>query len=263
MTTPGNQQLPSFKKPPINEVVLGCQFEQLKEFKVTHFGDLWARLRKDFPKVEHAPPIASASGFLPEDQGTGLPWPRSWFINNTDSRLIQFQPDRFYYNWRKREKEQIYPRYPEIFSCFENYFKVFGKFVSENSLGPLKPTTWELTYTNQIPVGEVSSSKIEVFRDVHWMHDPNRFLPEPTNPAWAATFHLPNDAGVLVAKLITGKMPHEDTKIQILELAVRGPAKDRTETAMKEWFDLAREWIVRGFTDLTTNEAHGMWEREK
>jgi uncharacterized protein (TIGR04255 family) len=262
MTTSVNQPLPSFKKPPINEVVCGCQFEQLKEFKVTHFGDLWNRLKKDFPKVEHALPIANAEGFPPEDPETNLPLLRTWFINNTDSRLIQFQPDRFYYNWRKRERELAYPRYAEVFSCFERYFKTFGHFVAENSLGALNPTIWELTYTNHMFIDEAPNSMAELFKDLHWKRDADRFLPEPVNPVWAATFNMPNDSGTLVAKFGNGRVQGEEKNVQVLELAARGPVKDRSETAMKEWFDLAREWIVRGFTDLTSKEAHDLWGRE-
>ncbi|SDG73015.1 TIGR04255 family protein [Pseudomonas benzenivorans] len=262
MTTPLKNPLPSFKNPPISEVVCGCQFEQLNQLKVTHFGDLWERLRKEFPNVEHALPIAKGDGLPPEDPDTNLPWLRAWFINNTDSRLIQFQPDRFYYNWRKREQEQAYPRYPEIFSCFEQHFKIFSRFVADNHLGILNPKVWELTYTNHIPLDEAPGSQVELFREFYWERDPNRFLPAPENPAWAATFRLPDDAGTLVAKLGSGKIQGEGTKIQILELAVRGPVRDSSEDAMKEWFDLAREWIVRGFADLTSKEAHQVWGRE-
>jgi hypothetical protein len=101
-----------------------------------------------------------------------------------------------------------------------------------------------------------------MFRDLHWERDPDRFLPEPVNPAWAATFNMPDDSGTLVVKFGNGRVQGEETKVQIFELAARGPVKDRSEAAMKEWFDLAREWIVRGFTDLTSKEAHDLWGRE-
>ncbi|MDI2593104.1 TIGR04255 family protein [Pseudomonas sp. 681] len=263
MTTLVTQPLPSFKKPPINEVVFGCQFEQLREIKVTHFGELWSRLKNDFPKVEHALPIINFEGVVPEDRQTGLPFIRTWFINNTDSRLIQFQPDRFYYNWRKKEGELAYPRYAEVFSCFERHFKTFVGFVSENNLGPLSPTFWELTYTNYILLDEIQISLSELFKDLHWTRDQNRFLPDPINPVWAASFNMPDEAGTLVVKFSSGKIQGHETKVQILELAARGPVRERSEAAMEQWFGLAREWIVRGFTDLTSKKAHDFWEREK
>lgn len=262
MTTSVNHPLPSFKKPPINEVVFGCQFEQLKDIKVTHFGDLWNRLKQDFPKVEHALPIANAEGLVPEDQETGLPFVRTWFINNSDSRLIQFQPDRFYYNWRKKEGESEYPRFEEVFGCFERYFKILGCFVAENNLGVFAPKVWELTYTNHISVDQ-SHSLSEIFKDLHWTLGRDRFLPTPSNPVWAATFNMPHEAGSLVVKFGNGRVQGEERKVQVLELAARGFVEDSSDRAREDWFSLAREWIVRGFTDLTSDEAHRFWEREK
>ncbi|NNB44558.1 TIGR04255 family protein [Pseudomonas chlororaphis] len=259
----GDSPLPSYKRPPINEVVFGCQFEQLKDFKVTHFGELWNHLKKDFPKVEHALPIVNSDGDFPEDRITGLPLVRAWFVNNTDSRLVQFQLDRFYYNWRKKEGELAYPRFAEVFSCFERHFRTFNMFVADNNLGVLHPSVWELTYTNHIFLDESSSVVANFFKDLQWVEESNRFLPTPEDPVWAATFNMPNSAGTLMARLGNGKVQGDDRKLKVLELAARGNVTDHSELAMQDWFNLARDWIVRGFTDLTTKEAHDFWEREK
>ena len=48
----------------------------------------------------------------------------------------------------------------------------------------------------------------------------------------------------------------------ILELRTRGLCESMQQEGFREWFDLAREWIVRGFTDLTTPEIQELWERE-
>jgi len=48
----------------------------------------------------------------------------------------------------------------------------------------------------------------------------------------------------------------------LLELKATGPSSSTDKKAMLDWFDLAHEWIVRGFTDLTAAEAHKLWERE-
>ncbi len=49
----------------------------------------------------------------------------------------------------------------------------------------------------------------------------------------------------------------------LVELTVRGIPKDKSVETMWQWFDLAREWIVRGFTDLTGQEMHSRWERQE
>jgi len=254
--------LPSYKRPPVNEVVFGCQFEQLKEFKVTHFGELWGRLKNDFPKVEHALPIVNSQGGFPEDAETGMPLLRTWFINNTDSRLVQFQPDRFYYNWRKKEGELAYPRFPEVYSCFERYFRIFNEFVVDNNLGVLHPAVWELTYTNHIFLDDTPAFLEAMFRDLQWIQEKDRFLPQPENPLWTASFNMPNAAGTLVVRFGNGKNQGDGRKVKVLELAAKGGVVDYSQSGMRDWFNLAREWIVRGFTDLTSKEAHELWERE-
>ena len=49
----------------------------------------------------------------------------------------------------------------------------------------------------------------------------------------------------------------------VLEIKTRGIGESTTKEAIREWFDVAHEWIVRGFTDLTTPEIQKIWEREE
>ena len=43
---------PSYKDPPVIEVVLSVQFEPLKEFGLAHFGMLWPKFQREFPLTE-------------------------------------------------------------------------------------------------------------------------------------------------------------------------------------------------------------------
>ena len=45
----------------------------------------------------------------------------------------------------------------------------------------------------------------------------------------------------------------------VLNMTCSGQAS--VEYSFPNWFDTAHEWIVRGFTDLTTDEAHKLWGR--
>ncbi|MDL1974813.1 MAG: TIGR04255 family protein [Deltaproteobacteria bacterium] len=89
--------LPSYKNPPVNEVVCGLRFDTPDKLRIPHIGFLWDKFRADYPIIQHAPPIASAKGEILVDQATGMPLPRVWFINRSDDQLIQFQCDRFYF----------------------------------------------------------------------------------------------------------------------------------------------------------------------
>ena len=48
----------------------------------------------------------------------------------------------------------------------------------------------------------------------------------------------------------------------VLELKTIGIDESARIKGVREWFDLAREWIVRGFTDSTTPEIQKIWGRE-
>jgi len=91
--------LPSYKKPPINEVVCGVRFNASDRLYIPHIGLLWNKFRGDYPHLQHVPPLAARTGQLLIDLATGVPIPRVWFINEADDELIQFQSDGFYLNW--------------------------------------------------------------------------------------------------------------------------------------------------------------------
>lgn len=57
--------------------------------------------------------------------------------------------------------------------------------------------------------------------------------------------------------------PKSDHKLMLLlELTVRGMLDDPSSHEMWNWFDTAREWIVRGFSDLNHDESQTkIWGR--
>jgi len=258
--------LPSYKKPPVDEVVCGFRFEPLPELKVPHLGLLWDRFRAEYPTAQHAIPIAT-DGALPVDELTGVPIPRMWFISKADNELIQFQMDRFYFNWRRRGDE--YPRYASIIQKFENAKSQLDAFIDEFHLGEVKPLECELTYINLIPQGVAWRSVKDlpnVIGDLTWTSDKHEFLSVPANIAWHARFELPDGKGWLNVKLSEGKrkVDGNGSPALVFELAAKGLGDDRSVAAMRDWFDLAHEWIVRGFTDLTAKEMQQkIWEREQ
>lgn len=256
--------LPSYKRPPVDEVVCGFRFERVRDLKVPHIGLLWEKFRNEYPTVQHAVPIATDNS-LPIDEATGIPLPRIWFISRADNELIQFQLDRFYYNWRHRNDD--YPRYPSIMKKFEKAKSQLDTFVKELQLGAITPLEYELTYINHIPVRQ-GWEKIDdlpkVIRDFTWQKEKHSFLPNPTNISWQVRFELPGNKGWLNAKLSQATRKVDGLPSLILELNAKGFGEEKNEKAMRDWFDLAHEWIVRGFTELTEKEIQeSIWKREK
>ncbi len=209
-TSKTSEPLPSYKQPPVDEVVCGFRFEPLRHLKVPHIGLLWEKFRNEYPTAQHAVPIATDTSFI-VDEATGIPLPRVWFISKADNELIQFQLDRFYYNWRHRGDD--YPRYPSIIKKFEKA---------------------------------------------------KSYLDNPANVAWQVRFELPQGKGWLNAKLNQATRKVDGVPSLILELTAKGFGEEKTAKAMRNWFDLAHEWIVRGFTELTAKEIQEtFWKRER
>ena len=55
-------------------------------------------------------------------------------------------------------------------------------------------------------------------------------------------------------------MESDQSDVLLLQMTAQGSAK-RELSDMESWLELAHEWIVQGFTDLTSKEAHNKWER--
>ncbi|TRZ92041.1 MAG: TIGR04255 family protein [Methanosarcinales archaeon] len=254
---------PSYRKPPVNEVVCGMRFHTPDKLRIPHIGLLWNKFRADYPKVQHAPPIASVKGELQIDQETGMPIPRVWFINESDDQLVQFQIDRFYYNWRRKQGD--YPRYTHVIKQFESVLNTIDIFLKEHDLGGLDPIEYELSYINHIPKGEgwdAIDDLPRVFSDFVWAQKKERFLPNPANVAWKTEFPLPGKMGRLAITLNQAIRTYDKVPLIVLELNARGLDESADKKDYRKWFNVAHEWIVRGFTDITTAEVHKIWERE-
>jgi uncharacterized protein (TIGR04255 family) len=256
--------LPSYRKPPIDEVVCGLRFKTPVKLFLTHFGLLWDRFsHQGYKTVQHAAPIVLAKGEIPLDNTTNLPLPRVWFINESDDQLVQFQVDRVYFNWRRRQAE--YPRYRYVIKTFEVVWSTMTDFFHEFELGEFVPIEYELTYLNTILKGEgweTINDLPNVFRDFNWTPVSGRFLPGPRNMAWNSVFDLPGNRGRLIVSLKEGIRIRDKTPLLRLELRAEDKRESENRATIREWFDLAHEWIVRGFTDLTTPEIQKLWERE-
>jgi uncharacterized protein (TIGR04255 family) len=257
--------LPSYKNPPVYEVVCGLRFQTPDEFRIPQIGLLWNRFRSEYPRTQHAPPLTSGPAGVPLlDSATGLPLPRVWFVNESDDQVIQVQPDRFYFNWRRRREK--YPRYIHVIANFEKVMQEVKTFFGELRLGEFKPNECDLTYINHIPKGkgwETLADLQKVLRDFLWTPQRERFLPEPNKISWQTEFPLPKDKGFLTIILKQATRTEDKNSLFILELVARGIGVSTDDKGIREWFDLAHEWIVRGFTDLTTDEIQkDIWERE-
>ena len=138
-------------------------------------------------------------------------------------------------------------------------------FFSELELGELKPIEYELSYINHIPNGQgwnTIDDLPNIFQDFIWKQNNKRFLPSPEKVTWWSEFPLPEKKGHLIVSLKQAIRTEDKITLLVLELKTHGIGESTNKEAIREWFDVAHEWIVKGFTDITTPTIQKIWERE-
>jgi uncharacterized protein (TIGR04255 family) len=263
--------LPDYEKPPVIEVVCGIQFKALEGFRIPHFGLFWELFKAEFPTCQEvAPLIPTFEHFGAEEVEPQvpmeLPLPRVWFLNSDETGIVQLQRDRFLRNWKKGKPTDEYPRYSVVIELFRRHLQSFQDFVAQQKLGRIEPTQYEMSYVNHIAEGEGWSTLADlskVFRDFSWNTDP-RFLPSIEHLNLRKTFALPDHKGRMHVSIRDGNRREDKKPVILFEFTVRGFPGIATYDAMCMWFDLAHEWIVRGFADLATEAIQkNVWLRKR
>ncbi len=200
---------------------------------------------------------------------TALPPSRFWFINSDKTELVQVQKDRFAQNWRRMKWGDEYPRYDKLRGTFETGFESFCKFTERENMGPVKPDYWEVTYVNHLEHGKGWNT----FADLPQVIVPlsndrsDGFLPPMEETTLSSSFLIPGSDGQPLGRLRVHAKPayrHPDRRpLFVLELVARGKVLENDFQAILSGLDLGHEWIVRGFTSLTTPEMHHIWKRRK
>jgi uncharacterized protein (TIGR04255 family) len=135
------------KDPPLVEVVCGFFFPPL-DLDPIIVGKYWAD-KKEAQGYGHHQVHAAVSdrpGLALSDNMGPL---RCWLINDADDFVIQIQPDRFYFNWRKRKS--VYPHFTDrdgidgVRTKSIREFEEFRAFCSSNLKESPTATRLELT----------------------------------------------------------------------------------------------------------------------
>jgi len=269
--------LPEFENPPVVEVALAVQFEPIPGLTTPQLGLIWdQRYRRDYPRVEeHAPldPVVERFGTpgstLRDVQIQLLnkpPTPRVWFLRSDSSELIQIQSDRFAHNWRKTGEGEEYPRYDEhIRRTFVEKFGSFEDHIKREALGTLVANQCEVTYVNHIEC-ESHASLARVL-SIGVLQTKDASLPELEELRVSGSFVLPDANGAPLGRLRFSIDPAvrraDNAPIFRLNLVARGSPTEDGMRGIMGFMDLGREWIVKGFAAITTQEMHQIWGRTR
>jgi uncharacterized protein (TIGR04255 family) len=278
MSEPSSKILPDYESPPVIEVVAGITFQPMKALTGPYLGVLWEKFKPKYQRIREVAALlpvierfdeAQAEETFPFGDAIGeiISIPRTWFETSDGNGLIQVQRDRFLHNWKKEKDTDKYPHYDYVIDNFRRCLETFEQFLEENKLGSIQLLQNELTYINHIPQGEgwTTFSDIKnVFPDFSWRSSEERFLPDPEVISWQTSFLLPDRSGRLHESIRLGKRRKDGCPVFLLELTARGIGNDKSRSAMWSWFDIAHEWIVRGFTDITGERLHKtVWRRKR
>lgn len=252
--------------PPVNEVVVGVRFDPIASLAIPHFGLFWDEVRSAFPRTEHAAPLATEAGFVPLDASTGAPMPRVWFVSGSGNEVIQLQTNMFVYNWRQADDGGEYPRFVYILAQFRRLYDQWKAFVRRELDVDVHVTTAELGYINAIPIGQGWKSwgeLGELFPDFRWGKQP-RYLPSPSQSVFQLVFPMPATGDRLIVRMNPAKFKKDNTEIVRLELTARHDFDGEDDLLVEDWLRMAREWIVRGFADVTSEAVQrSIWLREE
>lgn len=260
--------LPDFADPPVAETVLSVQFESVTAMRAAHFGMFWGQIIDRFPTTEEHSELSHVVEQFPDQpRSVGIqfeavevpPTPRFWFINGSGTELVQLQRDRFIKNWRKVGPEQNYPRYETVREGFESDFSLFKRFVSANNLGQIGIDQCEVTYVNHIVAGRGWDSYADVDKVFRPWSQPNGAVPgKADGVTFNARFPINDAKGSPIGRLHAVVQPvvrtDDGRQMFLFSLTARGQLGNGTE-----FFDIGRDWIVRSFKELTTNEMHKVW----
>jgi uncharacterized protein (TIGR04255 family) len=265
---------PTFSSPPVVETVVAVGFVPPPSFNVVQIGKFWDRyFSNDLPTIQEQPryemPLERLHDALLGSQigfrlGT-TPSPRLWFSGD-GSHLVQLQNDWLAYNWQKQGDAEQYERYPSrrgrVVSALEN----LQRFLDEERLGRLTPTQCEVTYVNHVvlepddlALGRLGGTLGGVSESA------GTFLPLPEVSRYASSYLISRNAQPLGRLHLTaepGRLPQNGQDIVVLTLTARGQALEPNLEGALAFCDLGREWIVKGFLDVTTPRMHKRWGLE-
>lgn len=267
------RKLPEFTNPPVIEVALAVQFDRL-DLAPAQLGVLALRMRElGYPTIKQHPPLQPIIEHfgVPRSPGRftlelGSPESRHWFVAEDNRRLVQVQSDRLIHNWRKVGSDDEYPRYEDIRSTFKQHLNEFSEFIAREGLGAMVPNQVEVTYVNHICIGGESPRGMHLAQvtGIAGSTYTDGFLPRAEDTRAAAGYVIERDGtpiGRLHINAHTAINLERGNPIVVLNLTARGMPFTPDIDGVLSFMDLGREWVVRGFADVTTSQMHKAWER--
>jgi uncharacterized protein (TIGR04255 family) len=267
MPTERPSHLADYQRPPLDEVVLGVQFEPIRDMTSVHARGIWELFRQTYPRVQEQPQIApqfetfGGVGQHPSIKfqiGNAPVGSRLWFTSADESHLVQFQGDRFLLNWRRRPASGNYPRFEGIARQYELLIDQLARHILMDFNQELTINQAEVSYINVIPV----SSYSELPKWIKLLQGFSVNLEGISAVFTEAMFDVTGRPFArLTHELQTAVSADGKAKLLTLSLTVRGKPIIPGVSGALDFMRTAREAIVTRFDSMTTEQAHHFWEK--
>lgn len=257
-----------FKRPPLNEVVLGVQFAVPSGFHQIRAWEVWELFKTRFRVVQELPALEPGFETFGPPQGirfgfslvAGQPQTRYWFLTDSGDELIQFQADRLLHNWRKvGDQRNEYPRFERMIEDYASELRTTDTYFRKSDPKGLQINQCEISYINHI------------YLDQDGLKTPQDWITfltinEPTPEDYAASFRrilrAPDGrpVGRLTCEASSG-YNNQGRPLIILQLTVRGAPGGSSVDAALDFLKNGRDKINFLFDEVTTESAQIRWER--
>ena len=261
---------PDFANPPVVETAIGIQFSELADFQQSHFGWFHQAIVGEYPYSEDQPRLLRLSEVFPRSvrkpgvQLKSVSSPDRVLYRDAQSdptKLVQVQPDRFGFNWRRSSDKVAYPSFANnLVECLSKY-STFSKFCGSHGLGQVVPDLCEVVYVNHIFPGESESAQT-LFAETFFPQPPvlfDGFLPAAGTITFNRMFEMGGDRGRLYAEatVTTHGERGDFISLRMIARIVCGAS------SIEDDIQAAHDWIVNGFVSLTNPKIRrDRWQQE-
>jgi uncharacterized protein (TIGR04255 family) len=257
---------PPQSNPPLTEVVLAVGFRAIPGMRFAQLADLYdSRFRAAFPKVQEqaryempleglgTPTLGQlAFNFLEQP-----PFPRLWFLDESETHLVQVQNDWLARNWRRGDEVGSYPRFEGLRESLRSDLKAFADFVEANGFGNLDLTQSEVTYINHVLLDEGTE-----ISDVLSLVRPATSKSLAHIEAGAVNLVSPildgtRRVGTLRFAANTAERRTDGAPVLVINLTARGVAN--LGTSPLDFLEVGHDAVIDAFWDLTTAKIRTRW----
>jgi uncharacterized protein (TIGR04255 family) len=269
--------LGSFDRPPVTEVVLGVQFaapvvdlDVLATFGLRVKDRLPVREQHPpLPRVEESFSVKFRSPRIQLKVLQGFELPRAWFVSADQREVVQLQSDRLVVNWRRMAPDDRYPRYAKLRPLFDGHLATLQTCLTE--LGkPIGTVDFvEVTYLNEVAVpGAPEARHPPLSQALSVIREPpaGGSLPQAEDSTFNARYRIPDPAGggQPAGRLYVGAEPRlrsaDLVPIYLLRMTSHIVTRMPDNEAVLQAMDLGRTWAKKGFDELTTPEIRNLWQ---